>query len=548
MNQQSGSDSSTRSTIRRMVPGVWVTVTVVLLVSPKVARGQTNAASGIVMTPATFSVLNPSIFGDHAASALGADYGHRPDAKTYLFSASVSHVRFQFGRTYWPFPTGAKTLMTGLDYAQRVMSRSVGPSIQLVSGVQGSVGYGVMNYMNGAGIGGSTAGLLLGTGIRLAGPGFCITPYVAPAYFFARQEIVGFECTNSQDCELSDNGFRFSFGGGVRLDLLKRISFEAGVRKTQTAGAISRRSYGLSYRFGNPDGRGLRDAGTFTLQMDNDFLGTNSKFLDEDYTQGFHFAFNRREALIPLERAVARFNECQAKCIIAASVLVGQEIYTPRYFPSLESNDRPFAGWLYAGLQSAAVSDHDRASLSVKLGVTGPPSLAQQLQVSFHQLVPAYVIPPGWSNQLKFEPGVIVTAAKKYFVEHHAGMASIGVITAGSVSLGNILSDLEGGLTLRAGFNSHPWNFERSRRFGAYASFGVREDAVLHNLFLDGNTFRDGPRVKRVPFVWQEELAGGVSVGSISLHYQRIVRGQEFTTGRRYHPYGTISVTRHGAF
>ena len=109
-------------------------------------------------------------------------------------------------------------------------------------------------------------------------------------------------------------------------------------------------------------------------------------------------------------------------------------------------------------------------------------------------------------------------------------------------------SDFEGGLTVRAGLNSHPWSFERDRRFGAYVSFGVREDFVLRNLFLDGNTFRGGPRVKRVPFVWQHELAGGISVGSTSLAYQRIVRGQEFTTGRSSHPYGTISVTRHGAF
>lgn len=521
----------------------------VALILPGMARSQTNPGSGLVMTPATFSVLNPAIFGDPAVVAVGADYGHRPDAKTYLFSASVSHVRFRFGRTHWPFPTPAKTLMTGLDYANRVASRTISPSIELVSGVQGSVGYGVMNFMNGTGMQGTTAGLLLATGARLSGPGFRLTPYLAPAYFFARHALVGFECQDGQDCQgLSGSGFRFSLGGGVRLDLLKRLSLEAGVRKTHTAGAISRRSYGLSYRFGNPDGHGLRDAGTFTLQMDNDFLARYSKFLDEDYTQGFHFAFNRRESPAVLRRAVARFDECQDECVTVASVLVGQEIYTPQYYPTLEPNDRPFAGWLYAGAQSSAATDRDLASLSVKVGVTGPPSLAQQLQVSFHQLVPTYMIPPGWNDQLKFEPGVIVTGTKKKFIERRAGSASIGVITSGSASLGNILSDVEAGVTLRAGFNSHPWNFGKTRRVGAYISLGARENLVLRNLFLDGNTFRGGPRVKRIPFVWQQELASGISVGSISLAYQRIVRDKEFTTGRPSHAYGTISLTRHGAF
>jgi Uncharacterized protein conserved in bacteria (DUF2219) len=94
----------------------------------------------------------------------------------------------------------------------------------------------------------------------------------------------------------------------------------------------------------------------------------------------------------------------------------------------------------------------------------------------------------------------------------------------------------------------HPWNFEPHRGLGVYASFGAREDIVLHNLSLDGNTFRASPRVKRIPFVWQKELAAGISMGSISLDYQLTVRSQEFTTGRPYHPYGTVVLTRHGAF
>jgi hypothetical protein len=123
------------------------------------------------------------------------------------------------------------------------------------------------------------------------------------------------------------------------------------------------------------------------------------------------------------------------------------------------------------------------------------------------------------------------------------------LIKSGSVSLGNILSDAEAGLTLRAGLNSpHPWNLEKQNHLGVYASFGAREDIVLHNLFLDGNTFRASPRVKRIPFVWQKELAAGISMGSISLEYLLITRSQEFTTGRPYHPYGTISLTRRGAF
>lgn len=151
------------------------------------ARAQANPAAGLVLTPAIFSILNPTIFGDNGAVVLGGDYGHRPDAKTYLFSAGLSHVRFQFGRTIWPFLTGSKTLMTSLDYAHGVVSRAINPSVGIVSGVQGSVGYGVLNYMDGSGTEGLAAGILVATGVRFSGPGFRFTPYVAPAYFFVRQ-------------------------------------------------------------------------------------------------------------------------------------------------------------------------------------------------------------------------------------------------------------------------------------------------------------------------------------------------------------------------
>ena len=442
--------------------------------------------------------------------------------------------------------------MTSLDYARGISSLAINPSLHLVSGVQGSAGYGVINNGDGTGVEGISAGALVAIGARFSNRWIRLTPYLAPGYFFAHERLVGYGCAEGLDCSSqADAGFRFTFGGGIRIDLLERLSLEAGVRKTQTPNAISRRSFGLSYRFGDLEHHGLRDAGSFTLEMDNDLFAGRGGLLDQDYTQGFHFTFNRRESPVVLSRALDRLDNCSAEdgCVSRATILVGQEIYTPRYIPSIADNDRPFAGWLYGGIQSSAVTDRDLTSVSIKAGVTGPPSLAEQLQVTFHEMFPTVIVPPGWNNQLKFEPGLIVTASRKNFSELHAGPTSIGLIKSGSISLGNILSDAEGGLTLRAGLNApHPWNLGKQNHPGAYASFGVREDIVLHSLFLDGNTFRRGPRVKRIPFVWQKEIGAGISMGSMSLDGRLITRSKEFTTGRRYTPYGTIAVTRRGAF
>ena len=351
---------------------------VALAVPVCVARSQPVAAAGLVMTPATFSVLNPSIFGDYGAVVLGGNYGQRPVAKTYLFSATLSHVRFQFGRTTAPYSRyGVKAFMTSLDYARGISSRAINPSLDLVSGVQGSVGYGVINFRDGTGNEGISAGATLALGGRLSGRGFRFTPYVAPGYFFAREELVGyFSCTGliaggktTVDCPgQTDAAFRFSFGGGVRLDIMERLSLEAGVRKTQTLNAKTRRSFGLSYRFGDLERHGLRDAGSFTLEMDNDLFAGRGGLLDQDYTQGFHFTFNRRESPVALSRVLDRLENCSAEdgCVTRATILAGQEIYTPRYVPSIADGDRPFAGWLYGGVQSSAVSDRDLTSVSIK--------------------------------------------------------------------------------------------------------------------------------------------------------------------------------------
>jgi lipid A 3-O-deacylase len=514
-------------------------------------QAQANSAAGIVLSPATFSILNPSVFGENSAVAIGGAYGNRPEKKTYLFSASLSHVRFQFGRTYPSHPIGqTKELTTGLDYAAAIAHVDVSPTLKFMSGFQASAGYGVINDMYGAGFEGMSAGILLPVAARISGPGVRLAPFFAPGFFLTREVIVGLGCA-SNTCHFSSNGLRVSLGGGVRLDLMGRLSIEAGVRKTQTANAISRQSIGASYRIGNLDGHGLRDAGSFTLEMDNDLFARTSKLLDEDYTQGFHFTFNRREGVRFVEKAVRKLHQCDAAldCLTSVSTVAGQEVYTPQYYPAVTADDRPYGGWLYGGVRSAAYDERKLTAMSIKLGVTGKPSLAEQLQVTFHELEPENLIPAGWDDQIKFEPGIALTAERKNLHQLEAGRATLGLITAASTTVGNILTDVEAGATVRAGFNAdHPWVLNSSRGFGVQASFGIRQDLVLRNLFLDGNTFRSGPRVHRTPLVWQKEIGFGIKAGTLLLEYRKTVRSREFSTGRRYHPYGTISLTRRGLF
>ena len=68
----------------------------------------------------------------------------------------------------------------------------------------------------------------------------------------------------------------------------------------------------------------------------------------------------------------------------------GQNIYTPENIGrrDLIPDDRPYAGWLYAGLILAeAQGDRRYDEMEIDLGVTGPASLAQSTQINYHNLI-----------------------------------------------------------------------------------------------------------------------------------------------------------------
>ncbi|HEX8359880.1 MAG TPA: lipid A-modifier LpxR family protein, partial [Longimicrobium sp.] len=76
-----------------------------------------------------------------------------------------------------------------------------------------------------------------------------------------------------------------------------------------------------------------------------------------------------------------------------------------------------------------------------------------------------------------------------------------------------------------------------------YAVAAARADLVLRDLFLDGNTFHDGPRVDRTPTVGQVEIGGGVRLGPVGLEYRAITRTRSYRTEPSGHQYGSFEVT-----
>jgi hypothetical protein len=72
---------------------------------------------------------------------------------------------------------------------------------------------------------------------------------------------------------------------------------------------------------------------------------------------------------------------------------------------------------------------------------------------------------------------------------------------------------------------------------------GARQEAVLRDLFIDGNTFTErSPGLDRRTWVAQGEAAFGIRWRRTELEYRFVLRGREYETQTEPHPYGSIRV------
>lgn len=178
------------------------------------------------------------------------------------------------------------------------------------------------------------------------------------------------------------------------------------------------------------------------------------------------------------------------------------------------SGSRPEAGWLYLQESSRIASRDHLDETSITLGVTGPPSLAANTQRIAHGWAPSLNHTFNWSDQLPFEPGLILAYERTQRMLVFGEGAAFGgdVEPHAAVSVGNIITGGTVGARLRTGFRlQHPWLTATPTSAPEIAFF---VDATMHgvvrNEFLAGTMFRASAHVQERPFV--PEYQGGVSI------------------------------------
>lgn len=275
------------------------------------------------------------------------------------------------------------------------------------------------------------------------------------------------------------------------------------------------------------------------VTIDNDLLGlrgADDPPPDYEYTHGLSVSWDARPQ--------------GADAGHGARWEVGQRIYTPRRDAAEPlPGERPYAGWLFGAWERVTATERSRARLRVEAGVTGPPSLAEPVQSAFHRLA-GYQKQLGWEHQLRFEPGVIVSYGRESRLLQigGGGRTRLEVLPSWAVRAGNVRTGAEAGVRARLGFGAgDAWSGAGAARgVSGWMEAGARQEAVLRDLFIDGNTFADrGFGLDRRTWVAQGEAALGIRYRRTELEYRFVLRGREYETQTEPHPYGSVRVRIH---
>lgn len=341
-----------------------------------------------------------------------------------------------------------------------------------------------------------------------------------------------------------------------------------GLRPTRTGAAAVLATLLLS---------GGAQAGTLSLIVENDvFAGT-----DRNYTAGHKLAYVTEGKRSPDDIVTGGFGRLIADAIYGLDTIrtqnsdgvsdndivihegfaLGHSIFTPTDIttPDRLPDQHPYAGWLYGTYSIVGAHDNVVDTFAVDLGILGPSALGEEIQRGWHQIIDGQD-PRGWDNQLKDEPGIVFTYQRqwRYDLRNSIGRFGLDILPTIGASLGNVRTQATLGTTLRAGYNlGNDYGPPRIRPalagsavldhaadgVSVYLFGGVEGRAVLRNIFLDGNSWRDSLNVQRKPLVADFQVGAVVQTPGFQLAYTFVIRTEEFDGQQEEQQFGAVSLS-----
>lgn len=312
------------------------------------------------------------------------------------------------------------------------------------------------------------------------------------------------------------------------------------------------------------------DTGLLTLQVENDRVAGT----DRAYTNGLRIAYLTPEIAADESprRWLDKVSVLPSRERLRIEYALGQSIFTPEDTKrrDLIVDDRPYAAWLYVGAALIAYDESPGSlrrmeTLALELGVVGPWALGEEVQNGFHDHI-GVSRAEGWSNQLRDEPGLVLSYEHKWRslweppeiygigveIMPHVGGALGNVMTFGQVGaslrIGANLPDDFGPPRIRPGMPGSGYFKGRPDRLGIYVFGGAEARAVLRNIFLDGNTFRDSHSVDRAPLVYDLQAGLALTYDRWRLSYTHVYRSPEIEGQISGDRFGAVALSWHLPF
>jgi len=284
----------------------------------------------------------------------------------------------------------------------------------------------------------------------------------------------------------------------------------------------------------------------FGFKTENDaYLATLN---DRYYTNGL-FLYYRR-AINP-----EKTGENIEKKIYEISA--GQKMYTPYWgqVAKKEDQDRPFAGYLYAGAAYSVFYKKESVfKTSIEVGTVGPNSLAQDAQKFLHKTVGFYT-PAGWEYQIKSEFAVNLSGNYSKLI-HRSSDDAVDFSGQGYANVGTTFSGLGASVLFRAGklnqlFNSAYHNAVigdaktknlNNTEFFFYAK--PQLNVVVYDATIQGSLFNNNSPVTFgvKPIVFEQQFGVNYSSKRFTADFNIIFKTKEVKSVAKAQNYGGLSL------
>ena len=310
------------------------------------------------------------------------------------------------------------------------------------------------------------------------------------------------------------------------------------------------------------------DGFRFSMHWENDgaTLKPNGD-TDRYYTNGAGFTLSLRNQFAVNATDWIPFGDDFQDKRRAVGFTAGQLMFTPENISidPPDPTDRPYAGYLYAGFFFQRANNFTLDHIQLDIGLVGNSSLADSAQDAIHHLFDE-PDPQGWDSQLEDEPTIQLYLRKswKFCLEpvelNDIPPIQFQVMPEVELAVGTVHRYAKAGVLFRAGFYL-PDDFgpDQLLRIGSFTGQGQTHGwggyvfarfsgkAVEHNLFIEGNTWKDSAGVDEEPLVGEAQVGIGLQFRcddfSIDITYSQIYLTDEFENQDGSHGYGTISAS-----